>query len=160
MNTSSSTPSTVVVLVRHAERAVSPPDDPPLTAGGRARARALSTALRDAGVTRIIVTQYRRTKDTAQELATVRNITPEVVEIDPANLSPHVEAVAAAIRAQAGSTVLVVGHNTTVPRIIGALGGPSLPDIPESTYSRLFFLVLGKEGTRLIQSSYGARSGG
>jgi Histidine phosphatase superfamily (branch 1) len=53
-----------VFLVRHAER-VWEGDDPLLTAEGVARAQALATALSDAGVTAIIATQWRRTRDTA-----------------------------------------------------------------------------------------------
>jgi len=54
-----------VLLVRHAEKAAEPADDPPLTAAGAERAQALATALQDAGVTAIITTQLRRTRETA-----------------------------------------------------------------------------------------------
>ena len=57
-----------VFLVRHTERE-SEGEDPPLVAAGEARAQALAETLRDAGITRIITTQWRRTRDTAQPLA-------------------------------------------------------------------------------------------
>jgi hypothetical protein len=55
----------LVLLVRHAEKAAEPADDPPLTAAGAERAQALATALQDAGVTAIITTPLRRTRETA-----------------------------------------------------------------------------------------------
>ena len=66
----------LVLLVRHAEKAAEPTDDPPLTAAGAERAQALATALHDAGVTAIITTQLRRTPATALPLATARGLTP------------------------------------------------------------------------------------
>jgi hypothetical protein len=47
----------VVVLVRHAEKAASPADDPGLSQEGRARAEALAAALAEADVDAIVVTQ-------------------------------------------------------------------------------------------------------
>jgi len=65
-----STKQTTVVLVRHAEKAPAPADDPPLTAAGEARARDLWTAVHDAGVDAVITTQFVRTRATAQPTAT------------------------------------------------------------------------------------------
>ena len=63
-------PPTVVLLVRHAEKAAQPAQDPPLTDAGSARARALVAVARDAGVSAIITTQFLRTKNTAEPTAT------------------------------------------------------------------------------------------
>jgi phosphohistidine phosphatase SixA len=146
----------LVLLVRHAEKATEPADDPPLTATGAERAQALATALRDAGVTAIITTQLRRTRETAQPLATARGLTPEVVPVRRGEGEAHTEAVAAAVRRHAGGIVLVAGHSNTVPAIIAALGGPRLPDICESVYANLFILVPGAKEARLVRSRYGA----
>src|SRR5688500_17198927 len=61
--------STLVLLVRHAEKAAAPADDPPLTEVGTTRAQALKAALADAGVRHVIATPRRRTSDTAKPLA-------------------------------------------------------------------------------------------
>src|SRR4051812_6089102 len=59
----------VIVVVRHANKAPEPLDDPPLTAEGAKRAQDLATALLSAGVTGIITTQLRRTRETGVPLA-------------------------------------------------------------------------------------------
>jgi broad specificity phosphatase PhoE len=147
--------ATVVLLVRHAEKAAQPGDDPPLTQDGLRRAEALAGVVKDAHPTAIITTQLRRTVETARPSTAALGVTPEVVPVSAANTQQNAAAVAAAVQKHPGKTVLVVGHGNTVPQIIAALGGPQLPDICESVYDRLFVLVLGKEA-RLIQSRYGA----
>jgi broad specificity phosphatase PhoE len=149
--------STIVVLVRHAEKATSPENDPGLTDGGRARADALAEALRDARVDAVITSHYERTRETAEPVAAARHLTPVLIRAGT-DTSAHVHEVAAAVRSQAaGGLVLVVGHTNTIPPIIAALGGPQLPDICDGEYARLFTLVLPPGGTpRLIQSTYGA----
>lgn len=146
----------LVLLVRHAEKAAQPADDPPLTAAGAERAQALATAFQDAGVTAIITTQLRRTRETVQPLATARGLTPEVVPVRSGEGEAHVEAVAAAVRRHAGGIVLVAGHSNTIPAIIAALGGPRMPNICESAYANLFILVPGAGEARLVRSRYGA----
>jgi phosphohistidine phosphatase SixA len=148
--------ASLIVLVRHAEKAAAPSDDPPLTATGVKRAQALAAALRDAGVTAIITTQLRRTRETAEPLASALSLTPEVVTVGGGEAGAHAESVAAAVRRHVGGVVLVVGHSDTIPAIIAALGGPRLPDICESVFSHLFALVPGAGEARLVRSRYGA----
>src|SRR5258706_16461479 len=69
-----------VFLVRHAER-IADGEDPALTAVGEARAQALATTLRESGITVIITTQWRRTRDTAKPLAAQLRITPELIPV-------------------------------------------------------------------------------
>lgn len=152
-----SAPPTVVLLVRHAEKASQPPQDPPLTEAGAARAQALAAVARDAGVTAIITTQYERTRKTAEPTATALHITPEVVDAGP--VAQHAKAVADQVLKHAGGTVLVVGHSNTVPAIVGALGAPRPRDLCDSEYDQLFVVVVGDTGPpRLIRSRYGAQS--
>jgi len=143
-----------VFLVRHAERFNDSREDPPLTAEGKQRAKALADTLRDAGVTAIITSQWKRAKDTAQPLADLLKITPEVI---PTADPPHeyFQATANALRRLKDDTVLVVGH-ITIPNIIAELGGPQLSTICESVFSDLFLLVpaLGWDG--LTRLRYGA----
>jgi len=152
-----------VYVVRHAEKAVEPGSDPALSAEGQARATALGAALRDAGVTAVVVTQFKRTGTTAGILAQAAKLTPQVVAAT-ADARAHAAEVAAAVRRQpAGSVVLVVGHSNTVPSIIAALGGPRMPDLCDAEYDNLFVLTVPATGatgaTRLTRSRYGAPAG-
>jgi len=158
--------ATVVLLVRHAEKAAAPADDPGLSAAGLERARALADAAGAAGVQAIIVTPRVRTRATAQPLADDLTLTPETVSLD-GGAATHVAAVAAAVRRHVGEVVLVVGHSNTIPAIVAALGGPAGPDICDAEYSNLFVLVLDPgapagaaaggraEGAHLVRSHYG-----
>ena len=148
--------ATVVILVRHAEKAAQPADDPPLTPAGQARAAALAEALKSANVTAIITTPLTRTQETARPLAQLRNVSPEVIPLGQGNT--HTKAVADAVRKHQGETVLVVGHSNTLAAIIFALGGPPMPDICDSQYSNMYTLILDGPSTRMVRSTYGAAS--
>lgn len=146
--------ASTVILVRHAEKADAPAADPALSPAGTARADQLAMALADAGVSRIIVSRFRRTRDTATPLATKLGIAPTVVEVG-ADIAAHVEAVVSAIRAAEG-TVLVVGHSNTVPAIVTALGGPALPPLCENHFGQVFVVQATDGEARLQRWRYGA----
>lgn len=145
--------STVVIVVRHAERAQVEGNDPPLSEAGEARAHALAEALADVHVDAVVASERQRTQLTARPLMQARGLAPEVIGLGGA----HVDSVAAAVRRHAGHTVLVVGHSNTVTRIIGALGGPRMPDLCDPEFAHLFVLVL-RDGAapRLERRTYGA----
>lgn len=144
--------STVIVLVRHAEKASSD-TDPPLSAAGQARARALADAVRPFGVSGIFVTQYQRTQATAAPLASALRIVPDTFNT---RAEGHPQAVANAARAHRGGALLVVGHSNSVPAIINALGAGPVAELCETEYANLFVVVL-KEGAtpRLERRTYG-----
>ncbi|MEW5927029.1 MAG: phosphoglycerate mutase family protein [Gemmatimonadota bacterium] len=145
---------TVVVLVRHAEKAAAGGQDPELSEAGTARARALAATLEDAGVDAVVVTDLRRTRLTAAPLTAELKLDPEVV---PAGAPNHAGAVADAVRRHAGKTVLVVGHSNTLPAIVAALGAPPVGELCDHEYSNLFVVVLRPDrGPTLIRSRYGA----
>lgn len=147
---------TTVILVRHAEKASETETDPPLSERGRARAAALADALRDARLTGVIVSERRRTHDTAAP-ATPEGIVPDTISIQ-AGVAAHARAVAERIRGRhAGGTVLVVGHSNTIPAIMTALGAGPLPDICDAAYANLYIMVLeGEARPRLVRTTFGA----
>ena len=140
-----------VILVRHAEKAAAPADNPPLTAEGRQRAEALATMVSASGVTSIYVTEYLRTQQTAEPLASLLHLTPQRIG---AKKTPDL---VAAIRAQKDGVVLVVGHSNTVPEIIAALGGPTVK-IEDSEYDSFFVLTISGKDVSLLRLHYGAAS--
>jgi broad specificity phosphatase PhoE len=144
-----------VILVRHAERATSPANDPGLTPEGSQRARDLAAALAHTQVNAIITTQFLRARLTAAPLAESLHLTPTVVATSG---GAHADSVAAVVKTrQQGDVVLVVGHSNTVPAIIAALGGPKLPELCSTEYDTMFILELAaRDGPRLIRASYGA----
>jgi broad specificity phosphatase PhoE len=132
---------TMVFIVRHAEKAATPANDPPLTPEGEARARALADLLRHANVGAVISTPYARTRSTAAPAAGQRGLAIETVPV-AGGVAAHANAVAAAVRRHAGKAVLVVGHSNTVPAIAAALGAPRLPDLCDGDYDQVFIVQL------------------
>jgi broad specificity phosphatase PhoE len=151
--------ATTVILVRHAEKVTSNPLDqnPSLTPEGEQRARDLVAALRGRRVDAIVTTQLKRTRQTARPLAESLHLTPVETHMGR-NSDTAAARVATLIRTRhQGQTVLVVGHSTTVPKIIALLGGPALGPICESAYGNLFTLVLPSRGqVRFTHGHYGA----
>ncbi len=152
-NAAAQSAPTVVILVRHAEKAAAPANDPPLTDAGVARANSLVALLADANVAAVIATPTVRTRETAKPTAESHGLTIETVGFAPAAL--HAKAVADAVMKHAGKTVLVVGHSNTVASIVAALGGPKMADLCDSQYSMLIVMVLDGRNVRVIRSSYG-----
>lgn len=71
-----------IFLVRHAERVDAggaPQSDPDLSDAGRTRAAALAQTLRDAKISAIFVTEFRRTQETAKPLAAKLGIRATVI---------------------------------------------------------------------------------
>ena len=138
-----------VFLVRHAERADASPGAPPamatdpdLSAAGRARAESLATLLKDAKITAIFTTEFKRTQQTAAPLAKALGLTPTVVSSkSEADLVKRLKA--------AKGNVLVVGHSNTVPEIIKALGVTTPVSIGDDDFDNLFLLTQGASPTLL-----------
>ena len=146
-----------IIIVRHAEKAATPANDPGLTPVGVQRAADLAAALSDARVNAIVTTQLERAKATARPLADAAKITPTIVPT-ASDLTAHVNAVVAAVAAgKPGDVVLVVGHSNTIPAIIAALGGPRMPELCDAQYGGLFVLHLRPNGPpSFLRGKYGA----
>lgn len=158
-STQSEQGATTVIVVRHAEKATTNPQDPnpALSPEGQQRARDLAELLRSRQVAAVIATQYARTQLTAQPTADAAHL---VIDTMPAtrDVQAHAAAIAERIRTRyAGKTVLVVGHSNTVPKIVAALGGPALADLCDSAYGNLFTVVIPAGGApRYTQGHFGA----
>lgn len=138
----------VVFLVRHAERAdegmaaaKAPGADPELSQAGRSRANALAAMLKDAKITSIFVTEYKRTRDTAQPLAQAIGLATVTINAKDSRLLQTVTA--------ATGNVLVVGHSNTLPEVIKALGITEPISIAEEEYDNLFVVIRGEKPSLL-----------
>ena len=136
-----------VFLVRHAERADAgtpaakvPGADPDLSAAGRNRAESLAATLKDANVTAIFVTEYKRTQQTAAPFAKQAGITATSIT------SKDVPGLAEKIKASSGN-VLVVGHSNSLPEVMKALGVADVPAIGEDDFDNLFVVIRGARPT-------------
>ncbi len=155
-STPTRSPASVVLLVRHGEKARSTGNDPPLSDAGRARAAALADALGDAHVTRVITTQFRRTQETASPLVDRLRLRPIVIPIDLGDIRSYVAAVSDSLL-RSGGVTLIVGHQNTVPAVISALGGSAIPEICADDYGDLYILVLGvRPRPSLMRAMFGA----
>jgi broad specificity phosphatase PhoE len=140
--------ATTVIVVRHAEKA-GPTGDVPLNDAGRARAQELARVLAGAGVTAVYDTQYIRTQQTAEPLASAMKIKParlETTDTYPRDLVRDIE------KNHAGSTVVVVSHSNLIPDVLRALGVADPPKIADGQYDDLFIVTRG----RLLSLRYGA----
>ena len=157
---------TTVFLVRHAEKATTPPKDPPLTEAGKARSNELARILGQAGIKAIYTSQFLRTKQTAEPLAQkLRITTTELsIEADPSDSSmvseKSIKAITDKIREQNGEAVLVVGHSNTVPAVIKMLGGDTVPVIDEKKeFDSLFVVTVYAEGkAKVVHLKYGSQN--
>lgn len=152
--------STVVLIVRHAEKA-SEADDSPLTEAGVQRAQELVRVAADAGVSAIYTTQFVRNRETARPLAERLGIA--VTEVPVALQAPgeYGKTLARRILEQnAGQTVLVVGHSNTVASTIEGLTGRA-PQLNSVEYQDLFIVTLPPGGTpHVIKAQYGLKPAG
>ncbi|MEJ6002259.1 SixA phosphatase family protein [Paucibacter soli] len=145
---------TQVIIVRHAERAAEPRDDPALSPEGKERAALLAELLAAADVRTILTTPYRRTRETAAALAQRLGIEPTVIATRPVDNTAHIAAVAAQAR-QASGAVLVVGHSNTVAGIVAALSGSQPMPLCDTSYSNLFIVTPAAPLLPAIQLKFG-----
>ncbi|MBB1087364.1 histidine phosphatase family protein [Lysobacter sp. SG-8] len=134
------------VVVRHAEKAPAPADDPALTPEGEARAARLAASLANAPLVAVYATDYARTRDTAAPSAAAHGLAVTSYDArEPA------AAFVAGLRARHESgTVLVVGHSNTVPGIAGALCGCAVAAMDESEYDHRFIVDIDASGAATL----------
>jgi len=124
-----------IFVVRHAEK-MDDSKDPALSAAGKERAERLAGMLKDADVSAIYSTSFRRTMETAEPLARARHLT--VTSYDPSDSTKFL----ARLRAEhPDDAVLVVGHSNTVPELLRAAGLASPIEIQDSEYTNLFVVI-------------------
>lgn len=154
---------TTVYLIRHAERADEPRQDPPLTEKGTARSQELARVLANANIKTIITSQFARTKLTAEPLARKLNVTVTSISLSLSPSNPRMIAeqstaeVTNKILERAGESALVIGHSNSIPDVIKMLGGDVTPVIDEKKYDDLFVVTVYAKGkAKVAHLKYGS----
>ncbi len=143
---------TTVYFVRHAERATDPTPDPQLSEAGKTRAQALARMLEKANVKAIFTTQFMRSKQTAEPLATragipVNSLNVTISASNPREVSQQsLKEMTDKIYEHPGESVLMIGHTNTIPQVIKMLGGDIVPTIEEQKYDDLFIVTIYEKG--------------
>ena len=148
-------PITTVILIRHAEKVIDPNNpDVDLSPAGQARAQEIVRIFGDAGINAIYATQYKRTQQSVKPLADKLGL-----PINQVNSKNTAELLNQIKSQHSGQIIFVAGHNSTVPEIIAALGGPQYPVIPETEYDNLYVVTVYRTGkAKVVKMRYGAPS--
>lgn len=153
-----------VILVRHTEKDTNDRRDPDLSKAGVERAAEFARMFSAAGVTGLIHSEYKRTRDTLAPLSQAAGIRSEVI---PG--SGHAQLIQRLSEAGPEDVIAVAGHSNTVPHIAWAFG-VNLPDLdtsvitdfggylPSKAYDRIHVLNPGPKAVRLTELRYGKPS--
>ena len=149
-------PITTIILVRHAEKDTVGAD-PALTKAGVDRSLALANLFGNSGISTIYVTQFRRTQQTAEPLASRLHVKPVVFSVDLSSPRRYANDLANEIIAKwSGSTLLVSNHSNIIPLIIDALGAGSTTTIDDHIYDDVFVVLRDSSGSaKLLKLKYG-----
>jgi len=138
--------STVIIVIRHAEKVQDGSVDPALEPAGEARAALLARMFGDARlpghIDAIYVSPTLRSRLTAAPLAARLGINPTVAAADdPKKLARRI------MREHSGGRILVVGHTETMPALVAALSGArDIPPIDASEYGTLYVITVPRIG--------------
>lgn len=147
--------STLVLIVRHAEKA-SDADDSPLTEVGEKRAQALIRVVEDAGVNAIYTSQFKRNHDTAKPLSDRLGVSVTEMPVNLQTPGDYGKMLAKDIlEKHSGQTVVVIGHGNTVASTIEGLTGRAAA-IGEVAYGDIFSVTISPSGeAKVIKAQYG-----
>lgn len=133
-----STDITTYYFIRHAEKDLSDPleKNPHLTDIGHKRAEHWSTILQNIKFDAVYATHYVRTQETAKPTADKNQLE---ITIYPVR-SKYDDAFKTAT---SGKTVLIVGHNNTIPEFVNAvIGQQKYGEIEDSNNGNLYIVTI------------------
>jgi broad specificity phosphatase PhoE len=146
--------TTVVILVRHAERAATTTGDPDLSPAGERRAALLGRVLADAlpgrTVDHLYAADTRRAQQTAASVANQFKLPINLLaSSDWAGLANRIR------RDHRGQTVVVVGYASTMPGLLNQLSGGQYT-LEADDYGSVFVVVMPSPGQpRTVRLRYG-----
>ncbi len=128
---------TILLFVRHAERAEDGTRNPPISEEGKERAENLSKIISGYNISAIYSTPYKRTMMTAKPTADELGI-----EVQEYGLQGVDEFLKRIITENNGKTVLIVGHSNTTPALTNmVLGNERFEQLDEDKYGDLFVVI-------------------
>jgi len=135
--------TTTIILLRHAEKQLGAISDAPLSPEGEIRASRLTLMLGGSEefgrISRIYVTDTRRTQQTAAGLAQRLGLKPVVIDAktDSAELARR------AVRENRGHRALIVGHSNTVPELVAALARiQNVPPMGDDEFDTVYVVTV------------------
>jgi broad specificity phosphatase PhoE len=138
-------PITTLFLVRHAEKAGTVWEDPPLTPAGIARADELAYILKHVKLDAIFSTPFLRTKNTVLPVAKQKGLEVKLYKPNDKDFLKKV------LQSFPGGNVLIVGHSNTIPRLANELADqPDFGDLDDATYDNLFIASVPAEGKAVV----------
>lgn len=133
---------TTFILVRHAEKDLTQStNDPDLSPEGKERAEKLLALLKNADITDIFSTPYKRTTQTVQPLASGLNMEVKHYQrMDSAVFENMIEN-------NPGGKIVVAGHSNTIPELLNYFtGSQQYKVMGEGEYGRLFIVSVNSIG--------------
>lgn len=145
----------VIYVVRHAEKDTG--NDPRLSAWGYIRSGELGRELKSKRLNRIYVTQFRRTRLTADSVRLNQKV-DTVHYVADNNGDGLINALLKNKNKE--KRILIIGHSNTIPVILRRLGINDYPagNIPDNEYDNLYRVTFHKGKTSLFKSKYGKSS--
>jgi broad specificity phosphatase PhoE len=125
-----------LVVVRHADK-IDDSDDAVLSPTGEAQAKRLAHVLKDLGINAIYTTQFKRTIQTATPLANSLKI--KLLSYEQTDVDGVVKEIQ---QKHSKEVVMVVGHRSTVPKLLKQFGASEPVALGSSEYDSLFILTL------------------
>jgi 2,3-bisphosphoglycerate-dependent phosphoglycerate mutase len=145
--------ATTVFIVRHAEKDESASDrsDPPLSEAGQLRAKQLAHVLKDSGIAAAYVTPFKRSRETADPVATQAKLTSTTID------AADINGLVADIQTHhAGETVLIVAHSNTTSEIVAKLSGQNVPAVSEREFDNLYVITKRHSEASVLHLRYGS----
>ncbi len=111
-------------------------DDTPLSEVGRKQAEVLAARLKDAGITAIYTSKTVRTIETAGPIA--KELGLDIISISRRDVDGLIQQLG---KHDDNDRILIVGHWTTMPKILQRLGHPEEVKIERSVRNDLYVVV-------------------
>ncbi len=139
-------------IVRHAEKADGS-DDPGLSPADIERGIVLEKYLAHKNLDTVFTSNFKRTVLTGLSVSLPESL-PQI-SLDQSPKSELNSFIARLKNIHSNKSILVVGHTNTIPAIVLALSGQSIPEIPETVYNNMYIITIKGNQKDLQQTTYG-----